>query len=356
LWSIAVWALAWIGTVSLLSLRAVEHAVPGIWTGADPWINAGRVLGAFCAQLFGICGITVAALACIRLATSDRKGALRASSIGVALMLALAVLITSGAIAAAARGLLSERIGNRLPLESELVLSLTVSAFAIGVAIDAMPERVLRGAALVLVGAGAVSLAHAAMAAMQAFGSADDARPSSGARIVATAEWGLQALLVIAALAWIATALSPRRTLPGWQRRLQGGVAGLLALLVSTYGSYLAIRGLSPEAPRLALFTARVLEQFLDPLAPYVSFSLRAYVELLRWSVAITSLLLIPRGMVRSTAVALALLASGHTLAPLGALALALATWSVALAVVEPELRSDTGSELSPLAPARAAD
>ncbi len=350
LWPLAVCALGFVAIAASLLVRAVEPAIPGIWTGADQLINLVRVGGAFSSQLFGAGGMIAAAIASLRFAASEDTTPrlaknppwLRAFSAGIGLMLLLSVLITSGALAAGAQRLGSDRLTLRLPAESELVLVIAVSLFAVAVALGRVHERMLRGPALAVLAAAAVAITRAALASVQTFG-APDTSPALmvSARAAATVEWLIEAILVVLSLSWIGTALSPRRILPRWRRRLAGGLAALFAVGVASAGSYLAIRGLRPDAGPSAVFASRALEHLLDPMAPFVPLSLRAYVELLRWSVALAALVFVPRGLVRSTTVALALAGAAEAMTPLGALAFALAVWSLGLAELAPQRSAD---------------
>lgn len=327
------WTLRALGLVAVGSAtvaQAIEVAAVGVWTGIEDLIDVARVAGAWSSQLFAAGGLAAAVAMARRLARDPRAVRLRALSLGAAMMLSLSVAVGSGALALLARRLLGERLVTKLPAESGFVLAMALGLFCAASAAAAVRRPVQRGAGLVLAGTCATVFMHTLSTALQWFGSSDLGSGDS-LQVLATIEWAALASVAVFSLAWLG---SGRDSLPGRSekfRRWRGGVLVFLALGLSCLGTLYVVRGLRPDARRLEVFMARALEVLLGPIESDVPLTLRAYVEWLRWSVALLAFVLAPRRTLRSASVGYALVGAAYPMAPAGALSLGLAAWCLAV-------------------------
>ena len=330
---VALRVLAFAGLVASLSVRAVEPSIVGVWSGIDDAVNAWRLVGALLSQGFAWGGGVVAVVFAVRLGRQQASGAARALAVGACMMVALSLVISSGALSELVRRVLGERLVTRLPHQSQLILATASALFVAVVGRDVLPRREVRGAGFVAVAVACVVASRTLAIAAHAFAPVDDPRVGFGvARVFATLEWGALAFAGVIALAWVGTARSPRLTLPEWARRAAATAFVVLAIGGASAVTFLAIRGQSVDASGWAVFFARMSDHLLDPFAPPVPLSLRIYVECLRWTVAVGALLLSPRGGAASASVALLLTGCGEATSPAGALALVLGAGCLAAA------------------------
>ncbi len=334
---LALWLTAILAVAAALLVRAVQPALPGVWVGVGHVITALKLAGAFSSQLCAVAcsGLIVAMV--IVVARGSLPSGLRAFSVGIAMMIVLALLISTGMLAVGIRWLSGRRLTMRLPTESALVLAGSVGIFVVAAAWTRSQLQALRGPSLVLGAVGESSLVR-----VVAVGVAHVALRDSSvalhvvARSVATLGFLLELSAVGVAVAWLATTW-PARSKAGSRKAALVFVAVLLG--AAALASYMVFAGRSPESRGVALFVARAAEQLASQPVPYMPWLVVTFVDFVGWLVVLSTLLLVMRGRLLAAALALALLARGGLEAPLSAAALALA--ACALIVAEPSYPPD---------------
>ena len=333
----ALWLTAFLTVVAALLVRAIQPALPGVWVGVGHVITALKLAGALSSQLCAVASAALIVAMVVVVARGSLPSGLRAFSVGVAMMVVLSLLISTGMLATVIRWLMGRRLTVRLPVESALVLAGAVGVFVMAAAHLRSRLHALRGPSLVVGAVGTSSLVR-----VVAVGCAYIAQRSGSAtvhavsRSLATLGFVLELVAVTVALVWMASAWPQR---PAGRARKSGLALLAVVLVVAALTSYLTLAGRDPEARGIAVLFARAAERLTSHPLPYLPGLVIAFVEAVSWLLVLSTLLLVVRGRLLAAAVALALLARGGLESPLAAAALALA--ACALIVAEPSYPPD---------------
>ena len=319
----AVWAVGMLATLAAVLSRAVGPSLLGVWEGADHVIAAVTLAAAGTSQLLAVsCLLLVIGLVLATL-MSTRPQYVRALSVGVGMLLLLALGISA--------------VDLPLPSQSRLVVG-TAAVFLV-LASARLSARIytLRAPALAV---GLVALAGLFRVAtvLMATLAIDGSSSTLGwlARALATLHFGLDLCAIGLVLAVLV--LHPRGTAlrrPRWWALAV--VVGLTVLLM--VGVWL---GSDPERSGVVALLSNIAHHNRILPAPVVPEMARVFVEFLRWVAAAVLLAVVPRSASVAGALALALFSRSTVEVPLSAVAAVIA--ALALGVhPSPEMPASDG-------------
>ena len=321
-----LWTLALVAGLSALSARALEPALPGIWVGVDHIITGVKLIGAVASQLFAVASTAVIIGLVLSTVKSSLPAYLRAFSVGAGVLTILAVMIASAV---------------RLPEMSRLVLAGTTALLAILCIQLSARLFSLRAASLVLGFVALAGVVRIPTIVLTELGQAADADTFVLlARIAATIASLLEIAAVLVAVVWVMSAgrarAKPNAKTARWPRGVAVGAVVTLAVVTT----YLAALGGELEASKSLLLISRSWRELLTNPAPYTPELARVFVEVTRYALVATVLILRPRGPLMSAAVAFGLVAGGALEVPLCAASLVIGALALALHP-GPDLRHD---------------
>lgn len=313
--------LAGLAVAATILGRMLAPAAAGLAVGTGRLVRGLEIVGGALTQLFAVSAVFVAmallsAVARSRVPYGLRIGAILAGSFVMLIVLRATV--------------------ERVPGLSSALIGVLAALLAIGAAWDARRAPFARPVALVLGLVGLGALARLAGVAL-AIRAADPTRVGLAvpARGIATAGFVIDALAVLVTIA----VLAPRKP-----KEAGGGGSGdarpqhlaspltLAALALALLATRQALAGGVEEASALDVLFRRALDRLLTRPSPLLPLGVQLFAAALGVLVALSALLARRDVPALTGALALALVARAAPDAPLGALSLVIAAFSLALA------------------------
>lgn len=320
---IAVWGLALLATVAAILSRAIAPSLLGVWEGADHIIAAVSLGSAVTSQLFAVCSSAVVIGLVLSTVKSDLPQYLRAFAVGVAMLVLLALSISS--------------VAQTLPESSRMVVAGSAALLVLLSAQVSSRIFTLRAGALVLGLVAVAALVRVACVATAShalqIGSLDWGR---AARVLSTVHWAIDSCALGLALAVLTTHARAHSTL----RRPRWAVLGVVLVLPLFFVLGVAIGGNDPERTGIVALVSNIAHHNRVLPAPHLPAQLRNYVEALRWVGAFGLLAVVPRSRLMAGALALALFSRSTLEVPLCAAASVIGALAIGLHP-SPDLETD---------------
>ncbi len=312
--------LAVLGVAALVIGRFLAPALPGAVVGMGRAVRIFELLGGGLSQLFAFGAIFGLSTALIGAANSTVPAWIRLVAMGVSAYTSLVVL--GGAAS-----------NERVPETSALIAAALAGGFAILAAIASRGSRVTRLHALVIGLVGAASLLRALFVFVDLVTSGLVPAPLllSAGRVVATVATLAVAVALLLALVQIGRSAPASKVEDGAPPRstLLHPVT-IVVLVLAVLCARQALLGGAPEATGLNVILKRAADRFLGHPEPHLRLPVRLFLGFLTPLVA-TALLFVRRMRSLTAAVVLAIVAADITGAPLGAIALVIASLGVLL-------------------------
>jgi len=311
--------IAVIGVTALVLGRFVAPSLPGTFVGMARTVRFVEVAGSALTQLFAASSIVGLAIALLGLANSTVPAFMRLLALSVSGWVSLMVVF--GAITA-----------DRVAETPSLIGALFAGTFAVLAAIGARASPLARLPALILGLVGVSSIVRA----LHGFVSAEaaplvnaDALGSAGRAVatIATILVGLALLLALVQIGRSARAESEP------QKPTQASLwspASIVVLVLAVVCARQAAVGAGSDAGLASVLLKRAADRFLTQPAPHLSHAARLFLGFLTPLTA-AALLFVRRMRGLTAAVALTIVAADISSAPLGAIALVLASLAVLL-------------------------
>ncbi len=312
--------LAVLGVAALVVGRFLAPALPGAVVGMARAVRIFELLGGGLSQLFAFGAIFGLSTALIGAANSTVPAWIRLVAMGVSAYTSLVVI--GGAAS-----------NERVPETSALIAAALAGGFAILAALASRGSRVTRLHALVIGLVGAASLLRALFGFVDVVAAGLVPAPvllSAGRAIATVATLSVAAALLLA-LVQIGRSAPPQKPEDGAPARstLWSPVT-ILVLVLAVVCARQALLGGAPEATGLNVILKRASDRFLAHPEPHLRLPVRLFLGFLTPLVA-TALLFVRRMRSLTAAVVLAIVAADITGAPLGAIALVIASLGVLL-------------------------
>ena len=320
----AIWGLALVATLAAMLSRALAPSLLGVWEGADHIIAAVTLAGAVSSQTVAVGSALMVLVLVLGAVRSSLPHYLRAFSVGVGMLVMLALCISA--------------IDITLPPKSRLVVAGSAALLVFIAAWLSSRLYTLRAASLALaaVAAAGVFRIITVLVAGHALDTAS-IEWGIGARVVGTLHWVLDLVAMAVAIAIVVS--QPRRG-----RRLRTRRWTVLGLLVVIPLFFLLGVQLAsdPERGGVVLLVSNIAHHNRILPVPYVPSMLLTYVEVLRWGAAVALLSINPRSRAMAGALALVLFSRSTLEVPLCSAAVVIAALAVALhpSQLPPEARA----------------
>lgn len=314
-------ALPWIAALGVTALvlgRFVAPALPGAVVGAGRALRTVELLGGGLSQLFAFGAILVLSTTLIAAVNSSISIWLRLSAMGVSAYASLVVL--GGALST-----------DRVPEPSALIAAALSGSFAIAAAAASRRSPVTRVPALVLglVGASTLLRAIVGFASEELAARVAPDTLLSVSRAIATAASLLVALAMLLCLVHIGRSARSNEDAPQQPSSLWSPIT-LAALVLAVLCARQAILGAAPDASALSVVLKRASDRFLVAPEPHLRLPVRLFFGFLTPILAV-ALLFVRRVRVLAASLSLALIAADIAGAPLGGVALVLASMGILL-------------------------
>jgi hypothetical protein len=312
--------LAALGVAALVIGRLLAPALPGAVVGMARAVRFFELLGGGLSQLFAFAAIFGLSTALIGAANSTVPAWLRLVAMGVSAYTSLVVI--GGAAS-----------NDHVPETSALLAAAFAGGFAILAALASRGSPVTRIHALVIGLVGVASLLRAVHGFLDLF--AAERVPASilfsSGRVVATASAVLVAFAVLLALVQVGRGAPAQKGDDGPPASSSlWSPATIVVLLLAGLCVRQALLGGAPDATGFNVILKRASDRFLVGPEPHLRLWVRLFLGFLT-PFAAAALLFVRRMRSLAAAVALALVAADVTGAPLGAIALVVASLGVLL-------------------------
>ncbi len=312
--------LAALGVAALVIGRLLAPALPGAVVGMARTVRMVELLGGGLSQLFAFGAIFGLSTALIGAANSTVPAWLRLVAMGVSAYTSLVVI--GGAAS-----------NDHVPETSALLAAALAGGFAILAALSSRGSPVTRLHALVLGLIGAASLLRALHGFLALFAAEVLSAASllSAGRVVATISAVLVGLALLLVLVQVGRgAPSSKGDDAGPASSSIWSPVTIVVLVLAVLCARQALMGGAPDATGFNVVLKRASDRFLGQPEPHLRLAVRLFLGFLT-PLAAAALLLTRRMRSLAAALALALVAADITGAPLGALALVLASLGVLL-------------------------